>query len=134
LKENHTQYFPAFFNLDGQRVLIVGGGEVAKRKLALLMRTGARITLVAPQILPELEAGAARGGALRRAAVVDLLATRADFPAAVLSSTLTVISRGLVEKQAQMRRALVDESSRPALPRSSVTWQETVSMLAYASR
>lgn len=61
MKENHTQYFPAFFNLDGQRVLVVGSGEVAKRKLALLMRTGARITLVAPQILPELEAGAARG-------------------------------------------------------------------------
>ena len=55
------QYFPAFFNLDGQKVLVVGGGEVARRKLALLQRTDARITLVAPRIAPELEAGGARG-------------------------------------------------------------------------
>jgi uroporphyrin-III C-methyltransferase/precorrin-2 dehydrogenase/sirohydrochlorin ferrochelatase len=46
-------YFPAFFDLTGQRVLIVGGGEVALRKLALLKRAGARVTVVAPQMLPE---------------------------------------------------------------------------------
>jgi uroporphyrin-III C-methyltransferase/precorrin-2 dehydrogenase/sirohydrochlorin ferrochelatase len=54
-------YFPAFFNLTGQRVLIVGGGEVALRKLDLLTRAGARVTLVAPQMLPELEQQAAAG-------------------------------------------------------------------------
>src|SRR6185437_3657679 len=54
-------YFPAFFNLTGQRVLIVGGGEVALRKLELLTRAGATVTLVAPRILPELEQRAAAG-------------------------------------------------------------------------
>ena len=54
-------YFPAFFNLDGQKVLIVGGGEVALRKAALLERTGAVITVVAPQIAPELMQRAAAG-------------------------------------------------------------------------
>ena len=54
-------YFPAFFNLDGQNVLIVGGGEVALRKVALLERTGAAITVVAPQIVPELMQRAAAG-------------------------------------------------------------------------
>ena len=48
-------YFPVFFDLSGQRVLIVGGGEVALRKVSLLERTGASIVLVAPQIAPELE-------------------------------------------------------------------------------
>ena len=53
-------YFPVFFDLTGQRVLIVGGGEVALRKVTLLERTGALITLVAPDIAPELlERGAA---------------------------------------------------------------------------
>ncbi len=42
-------YFPAFFDLRAQKVLIVGGGEVALRKLALLERTGAKITVVAPR-------------------------------------------------------------------------------------
>jgi len=49
-------YFPVFFNLAGARVLVVGGGEVALRKVTLLERTGALITLVAPEIRPELQA------------------------------------------------------------------------------
>jgi uroporphyrin-III C-methyltransferase/precorrin-2 dehydrogenase/sirohydrochlorin ferrochelatase len=54
-------YFPVFFDLTGQRVLIVGGGEVALRKISLLERTGALITVVAPEIAPELMALAAAG-------------------------------------------------------------------------
>ncbi len=48
------KYFPVFFDLAGQKVLIVGGGEVALRKISLLERTGASITVVAPQMAPEL--------------------------------------------------------------------------------
>jgi uroporphyrin-III C-methyltransferase/precorrin-2 dehydrogenase/sirohydrochlorin ferrochelatase len=54
-------YFPVFFDLNGQKVLVVGGGDVALRKITLLERTGAAITLVAPEIHPELLARAAAG-------------------------------------------------------------------------
>ncbi len=54
-------YFPVFFDLKSLRVLIVGGGEVALRKLALLERAGASITVVAPKVLPDFEARAAAG-------------------------------------------------------------------------
>jgi len=55
-----VKYFPVFFDLKGLRVLVVGGGEVALRKVSLLERTGAVITVVAPRIAPELnERGAA---------------------------------------------------------------------------
>ena len=54
-------YFPVFFDLTAQRVLVVGGGEVALRKVALLERSGALITLVAPEVLPELQERAAAG-------------------------------------------------------------------------
>ena len=54
-------YFPVFFDLAGQKVLIVGGGEVALRKVSLLERTGALISLVAPDIAPELKERAAAG-------------------------------------------------------------------------
>ncbi len=54
-------YFPVFFDLDGQKVLVVGGGEVALRKITLLERTGASITVVAPEIHPELKARADAG-------------------------------------------------------------------------
>jgi len=57
-----VNYFPVFFNLAGQRVLVVGGGEVALRKVSLLERTGALITLVAPDIVPELRERASRAG------------------------------------------------------------------------
>jgi uroporphyrin-III C-methyltransferase / precorrin-2 dehydrogenase / sirohydrochlorin ferrochelatase len=54
-------YFPVFFDLTALKVLVVGGGEVALRKVALLERSGAAITLVAPEVLPELEHRAAAG-------------------------------------------------------------------------
>jgi uroporphyrin-III C-methyltransferase / precorrin-2 dehydrogenase / sirohydrochlorin ferrochelatase len=56
-----VNYFPVFFDLTGQKVLIVGGGEVALRKVSLLERTGALITVVAPEIAPELMERAAAG-------------------------------------------------------------------------
>ena len=54
-------YLPVFFDLKSLKVLIVGGGEVALRKLALLERTGGSITVVAPTVLPDFEARAAAG-------------------------------------------------------------------------
>ncbi|MGA2840697.1 MAG: siroheme synthase CysG [Steroidobacteraceae bacterium] len=54
-------YFPVFFDLKGQNVLVVGGGDVALRKISLLERSGAVITLVAPEIVPELRQRGAAG-------------------------------------------------------------------------
>lgn len=44
------QYFPLFMDLTGRRVLVVGGGEVATRKVEALVRAGAMVTLVAPEL------------------------------------------------------------------------------------
>jgi len=54
-------YLPVFLRLDGQSVLIVGGGQVALRKADSLLRAGARVKVVAPHLHPELEERAARG-------------------------------------------------------------------------
>jgi uroporphyrin-III C-methyltransferase/precorrin-2 dehydrogenase/sirohydrochlorin ferrochelatase len=56
-----VKYFPVFFDLQGQNVLVVGGGEVALRKVSLLERSGAVITLVAPKVVPGLMERAAAG-------------------------------------------------------------------------
>jgi uroporphyrin-III C-methyltransferase / precorrin-2 dehydrogenase / sirohydrochlorin ferrochelatase len=51
-------HFPIFLKLAGERVLVVGGGEVALRKVRLLRRAGARLEIVARELHPELvEAG-----------------------------------------------------------------------------
>ena len=56
-----VKYFPVFFDLSDQPVLVVGGGEVALRKVLLLERSGARITLVAPDTHADLTARAIAG-------------------------------------------------------------------------
>ena len=55
------KYFPVFFDLQGLHVLVVGGGEVALRKVSLLERTGAVITVVAPRIAAGLQERGAAG-------------------------------------------------------------------------
>jgi siroheme synthase-like protein len=53
--------FPLFFNLTGKVVVVVGGGTVAERKVRLLLRAGARVTVVAPEQTPWLRASAQAG-------------------------------------------------------------------------
>ena len=77
-------YFPVFFDLTRQKVLIVGGGEVALRKVSLLERTGASISVVAPEIAPEL---------LQRAAAGSLtLAIREFVPADLDGARLVIVA------------------------------------------
>lgn len=47
-------YLPVFLELRAQPVVVVGGGRVAARKVELLRRCGAHITLVAPLLHDEL--------------------------------------------------------------------------------
>ena len=48
--------YPVFLKLEGLEVVVVGGGPVAASKLAGLLVAGARITVVAPQIVDEIRA------------------------------------------------------------------------------
>lgn len=54
-------YLPIFCRLDNKPVLLVGGGEVAQRKVRLLLDAGAQLTVVAPELDPELAELAANG-------------------------------------------------------------------------
>ena len=42
-------YLPVFLRLEGKPVVVVGGGEVAARKVERLLKAGARVRLVAPR-------------------------------------------------------------------------------------
>ncbi len=48
-------YFPMFIDLEGVRCLIAGGGRIALRKAEALREFGARLTVVAPRILPQIK-------------------------------------------------------------------------------
>ena len=47
-------YFPMFLKLENAPCLVAGGGAVALRKVKTLLSFGAKITLVAPETVPEL--------------------------------------------------------------------------------
>lgn len=55
------EHLPIFVRLERQNCLVVGGGEVAERKVALLRRAGARVTVVSPGINDGLRGLAASG-------------------------------------------------------------------------
>jgi uroporphyrin-III C-methyltransferase/precorrin-2 dehydrogenase/sirohydrochlorin ferrochelatase len=47
--------FPAFLNLHSRRALVIGGGPVAASKLEALLAAGADVTVVAPEVVQEIE-------------------------------------------------------------------------------
>ncbi|MGH7823268.1 MAG: precorrin-2 dehydrogenase/sirohydrochlorin ferrochelatase family protein, partial [Candidatus Binatia bacterium] len=51
-----VSYYGVFLDLDGRSCAVVGGGEVAARKVEALLRAGARIRVIAPQAMPGLAA------------------------------------------------------------------------------
>ncbi len=57
------RYFPLFLDIVDRPVLVVGGGEVATRKIRLLLKAGARARIVARTLDPEPAAWVAAGDA-----------------------------------------------------------------------
>ena len=60
-------YLPIFFDIREQPCLVVGGGEVAARKCAMLLRAGARVTVLAPSLNAAFSADLAAARIVHRA-------------------------------------------------------------------
>jgi len=54
-ESNSMAYIPIALNLDNRRVVIIGGGKIAKQKVVTLLKYDASITLYATKILDELK-------------------------------------------------------------------------------
>ena len=55
-------YYPVFLNLKDRKVVVVGGGKVAERKILALLRSGADLTVISPEITGKIEREKKRGG------------------------------------------------------------------------
>ena len=47
--------YPVGLRLEGRRVVVVGGGQVAQRRIPTLLAAGAEVLLVSPQVTPAIE-------------------------------------------------------------------------------
>jgi uroporphyrin-III C-methyltransferase/precorrin-2 dehydrogenase/sirohydrochlorin ferrochelatase len=47
-------FLPLFFDIRNRPCLVVGGGEVAARKVSMLLRAGAAVTVISPELAPAL--------------------------------------------------------------------------------
>ena len=55
-------YYPIFLNLKGKKVVVIGGGKVAERKILALLKTSADITVVSPEITKKIKKEKVKGG------------------------------------------------------------------------
>ncbi len=53
------RYYPVFLRVAGRRCIVIGGGTVAEQKVRSLIKAGARVTVVSPEIGAHLQALAA---------------------------------------------------------------------------
>ncbi len=56
-----TRYYPVYLDLGEKLAVVVGGGAVAARKIRTLVEYGARVVVVAPEVVDELEQMATEG-------------------------------------------------------------------------
>ena len=61
MSETGPPTYPVNLLLEGVPVLVVGAGRVGRRKIAGLLDAGARVTVVSPEGVPEVEEWAAAG-------------------------------------------------------------------------
>ncbi|WP_299789802.1 bifunctional precorrin-2 dehydrogenase/sirohydrochlorin ferrochelatase [uncultured Shewanella sp.] len=109
------QYFPLFVDTSGLKVLLIGAGEVASRKLDLLTRTEADIKVIASDISAEVQAYADSG----RISLVMRSATADDIEAVdlVYLATSDETLNGELAGVAKSRGIWVNVVDSPALCR-----------------
>ena len=90
--------FPAFFNLHGQRVVIVGNGEEALRKLRLFVSAGALPVIISDHAGPAHDHEAASKAAAM---------TMDDLPKALETARLAIVAEDNPEAIAAIRAARV---------------------------
>lgn len=61
MPKKRSPYYPIYLDIEDREVLIVGGGEVCARKAATLLRYGARVRVISPEVSGEVRSMASEG-------------------------------------------------------------------------
>ncbi|MDH6230731.1 uroporphyrin-III C-methyltransferase/precorrin-2 dehydrogenase/sirohydrochlorin ferrochelatase [Mesorhizobium soli] len=100
--------FPVFMRVEGEAVVIVGGGDEAFAKARLLAQSSARLVVVASEIAPEFAAWIADGAATHIAAAYE--ASQLEGAALVFAAT----------GNAEQDRAISEDARRLGIPVNAV--------------
>lgn len=152
------KFYPVFMNLQGRRVLVVGGGEVAARKVDLVASAGAHVVVVSPELDDELAARRAAGsiehigrdfvaGDVEGAALViaasdnedlheciSVYCQRLGIPVNVVDNTplCSVITPAMVDRS-PIQIAISSGGVAPVLARRLRAWLEAAIPASYGS-
>src|SRR5699024_9220260 len=116
--ESVMSLYPIFADLDGRTVLVVGGGDVAARKVEGLLEVGAAVRLVAPRLNDTLRE-LVRNGRVRHVQDVFRPATL-DDAWLVIAATADDTVNAEVARHAEARRVLVNVVDNASLSRFHV--------------
>ncbi len=107
-----VDYYPVYLDLRGRRCLVVGGGEVAERKVETLRECGATITVISPELTPGLAEAARVEAIVWQARVFQ----KGDLEGAHLAIAATDdrAANAAVAKEARQRRIWVNSVDDPA--------------------
>ena len=103
--------FPIFLKLEGKPCLVVGGGPIAEGKTAGLLRSGARVTVVSPELTTSLAALAetrAIDWQPRNFELADL-----DGAFLVVAATSSFDANALIYQEADRRGILCNAVDQP---------------------
>ena len=102
-KREPTTYCPIFLNLQGKHCVVVGAGEVALRKIRMLLDCGAKVTVISPTVRTEVSQ-------LAKSGYVEL--RRRSYRTGDLKKAAVVIS---ATNRRKINRAVVEEARRPGI-------------------
>ncbi|MGD8640058.1 MAG: siroheme synthase CysG [Gammaproteobacteria bacterium] len=112
------QYFPMFFKLEGRSCLVVGGGEVAARKVSLLVRAGGNVSVIAPGLCESLQ-GRLNAGEIRfikkHFEVADVTDSDVTPYAVIIAATDDKAVNQLISETAQQNNIPVNVVDQPGL-------------------
>ena len=106
-------YLPIFVDMKNKPCVVIGGGEVAARKVALLRQAGATVTVVAPELGTNLSALRSSGEIRHQSR--EFTPTDLDDCHLVIAATDDTAVNRQVSEQAKARRILVNVVDQPAL-------------------
>jgi len=96
-------YYPVFLNVGGKKCVVVGGGQVAWRKVRVLLEHGADVEVISPDLCPELAKLAENG---------EIHALTREYQAGDLKSAFVTIA---ATDSSDINQRVVVEAQRSAV-------------------